>query len=328
MQSLASLTIAITLFVTLWTTANTPPITTLQQRTVAFYCGYGEENHGAELCEYLQGNRFASNPAEKAVDMIVKPTGLKRNFILVPCPAIENAMAVTLSDGFRYIVYDNAFMEAINKGVNSDWASVSILAHEVGHHLNGHTLREVSGQERRNNELEADEFSGFAMFKLGRTLFEAQAAINNFADVVDEERSTHPKKWRRLKAIEKGYENAKSQEPSQLPAAGQPWVVIHRNEIAPAIGTGYSGSFGYVYRGAGVKLTRPDDKEQTGSKLLLFENGILLKPHSMHADIQGRGMGLYSHWFDGRIPYLRFSSSDNSDPRTNNRVYIITVAKE
>lgn len=54
------------------------------------------------------------------------------------------------------------------------------------------------------------------------------------------------------------------------------------------------------------------------SQLILYEDGHPLGPaHSMHADIAAFGEGRYSHW-RGTIV---FSSSDNSDPRTNGRTY-------
>lgn len=167
---------------------------------------------------------FVSNQhAERAVDRILRPLGLggKRNFILLPCAKIENAVAVTYDDGYRYIVYDNAFMERIDRGSNTDWASVSILAHEIGHHLKGHTTLLVSDpmtraelQQSRENELEADEFSGFVMLKLGASLAQAQAAMMILPDVPNpEENHDHPKRWRRLEAIKNGYNDAKTQQP-------------------------------------------------------------------------------------------------------------------
>lgn len=188
-----------------------------------FICTYGGGNHGAELCEEIRKNSFASNQhAERAVDMILKPLGLRRNFVLVLCPDINNAAAILpRADGLRYIVYDNAFMEGIDRGSKTNWASVSILAHEIGHHLQGHTTLMVHNpptkeelRRSRENELEADEFSGFAMFKMRTSLSQAQAAIRNIRDVYDEENATHPKKSRRLEAIRRGYENARSQEVS------------------------------------------------------------------------------------------------------------------
>lgn len=57
-----------------------------------------------------------------------------------------------------------------------------------------------------------------------------------------------------------------------------------------------------------------------GSKLILFEDGNALGPsHSLHVLIRERGDGRYSHWGNSII----FSTSDNSDPRTNGRVYSI-----
>lgn len=54
------------------------------------------------------------------------------------------------------------------------------------------------------------------------------------------------------------------------------------------------------------------------SSLKLFENGIPLSlPHSLHDDIRGLGEGRFSHWLD----YVYFSTSDNSDPRTNGKTY-------
>jgi hypothetical protein len=58
------------------------------------------------------------------------------------------------------------------------------------------------------------------------------------------------------------------------------------------------------------------------SRLVLLEDGTLLgPPHQMHDVIRNKGMGRFSHWGNG----LYFSSSDNSDPRRNGRVYTVIV---
>jgi hypothetical protein len=60
--------------------------------------------------------------------------------------------------------------------------------------------------------------------------------------------------------------------------------------------------------------------ELVSSPAVVYENGAPLEfPNSMHKDIRETGKGRYSIW-NG---YLYFSSSDNSDPRTNGRVYEI-----
>ncbi|GJM21730.1 MAG: hypothetical protein DHS20C15_16450 [Planctomycetota bacterium] len=58
------------------------------------------------------------------------------------------------------------------------------------------------------------------------------------------------------------------------------------------------------------------------SRVVLWEdNKPLPLAHVAHAEIRGEGAGRYSHWKD----CLFFSSSDNSDPRTNGRLYSITL---
>jgi hypothetical protein len=73
--------------------------------------------------------------------------------------------------------------------------------------------------------------------------------------------------------------------------------------------------FGYTLQHAA-----PDDRVGR-TRLLLYEDGKLLgPPHSAHVDIMEHGLGRWSHWGARSI---QFSSSDNSDPRTNGRQYRI-----
>lgn len=58
----------------------------------------------------------------------------------------------------------------------------------------------------------------------------------------------------------------------------------------------------------------------SASALRLFEDGRELGPaHASHSDIRQLGAGRYSHWGN----QLYFSTSDNSDPRTNGRRYSV-----
>lgn len=99
-------------------------------------------------------------------------------------------------------------------------------------------------------------------------------------------------------------------------------VLIPQKSMARFSTTG----FGYV---AQIEVVAPfpysivSDKESGNlSDLELFEDELkLLKPHSVHQEIDQRGEGRYSHW--GSNVY--FSASDNSDPRSNGRVYSLRV---
>jgi hypothetical protein len=62
--------------------------------------------------------------------------------------------------------------------------------------------------------------------------------------------------------------------------------------------------------------------ETTLSPALLYEDGQLLGPGNvMHSEIGSRGKGRFSFWEGNLI----FSASDNSDPRTNGRQYLLVL---
>lgn len=76
-------------------------------------------------------------------------------------------------------------------------------------------------------------------------------------------------------------------------------------------------SFMYTYT---LAQGAPDDRVGR-SKLVLCEDGKPLGPaHNAHIDTMENGMGRWSHWGARSI---QFSTSDNSDPRTNGRQYKI-----
>ncbi len=184
-----------------------------QKTSVCHYYGENSKYTQNDICDYLS---FVSNyEAEKTIDKILMQVGLKRNFIIMECPNINNALAVNLPSEFgviRYIIYDYKFFENVKSSSKTDWSAISILAHEVGHHLNGHTLDGFGS--RHAKELEADEFSGFVLAKLGATLEEAKSAINS---LVSEQASiTHPGRLERIQAVELGFNSAKNIELTTL----------------------------------------------------------------------------------------------------------------
>jgi tetratricopeptide (TPR) repeat protein len=183
-------------------------------------CQYGSSSDASELCDFYRGNNFATDQnADLALDKVLSVTGMSKRFVLKQCNDISNCVATSYK-GIRYILYDKDFMAAIDKSTKS-WPNLSILAHEIGHHINGHSLDLViyaamdkdapSLIESRQMELEADEFSGFVMYKLGASLSEAQEAVQLVSTNDDDSYSTHPKKDKRLQAIERGYNKSKVQ---------------------------------------------------------------------------------------------------------------------
>ena len=142
---------------------------------------------------------------QQIIQQILNAVGRTANFEIRQAN-IQNAAAVTYG-GKRYVLYNPNFINALDRRTGTEWASISVLAHEIGHHLEGHT---TSGQGSHPEiELEADEFSGYALRKMGASLAEAQATMKLIANEVGS--ATHPGRSSRLSAIEEGWENADEQ---------------------------------------------------------------------------------------------------------------------
>jgi hypothetical protein len=136
--------------------------------------------------------------AQQIIDVV----GLRANFDVREAN-IPNAAAVVYG-GKRYILYNPAFISQLTKATGTKWAAISVLAHEIGHHLDGHTITTNGSQPQL--ELEADEFSGFVLRKMGASLPEAQAAMKTLATA--RATRTHPGQDDRLTSIAKGWQKA------------------------------------------------------------------------------------------------------------------------
>ncbi|GAB3177287.1 hypothetical protein [Telluribacter humicola] len=174
-----------------------------------FVCNYvdgGRLKSPQEICNYLS---FTSNRhAERVVERILQPVGLTRNFVVVECPESDNCFA-TVVDGKRFIIYDGKFMKQIESITNTDWSAISIVAHEIGHHLQGHTIDGMGS--RPSKELEADRFSGFVLHQLGASLDESLIAIRTLSG--HENTDTHPGRQVRVDAIRQGWGEAEKMYP-------------------------------------------------------------------------------------------------------------------
>ena len=160
-------------------------------------CSYFGEDIAGDIVAYE-----ADGSAQKVVKKIMSVIGLKANFEL-RAANVPNAAAVMLN-GKRFILYNPNYMNKINASTGSNWAAISIFAHEIGHHLNGHTLDNVGS--RPQTELDADEFSGFVLHKMGAPLEDAQAVMTLISSIKGSH--THPPKKDRLAFIATGWNNA------------------------------------------------------------------------------------------------------------------------
>jgi hypothetical protein len=136
----------------------------------------------------------------------------QENFSIREQNGIRNAYA-TIINRVRWIIYDNDFLEDIDAYASTKWASISVLAHEMGHHYYNHVVS--SSGSTPPKEIEADAFSGFVMAKLGASLDQSLAAMQAIAS--DRASASHPAKRDRLNAITRGWNLAGGRETSGNP---------------------------------------------------------------------------------------------------------------
>ena len=166
----------------------------------SFICSY----YGEPITRPVKG--FASSAdAKTVIAEIIDVIGLEPTFE-IRSANIPNAAAI-VSAGKRYILYNPQFIKALNSAANDKWAAIAIIAHEIGHHLNGHTL--TGAGSRPESELEADLFSGFVLRKMGASLEQSQLSMKMIAN--DHGTSTHPGRLPRLTSIENGWNKAEAQ---------------------------------------------------------------------------------------------------------------------
>lgn len=291
---------------------------------------YGSKTDTMLVCVALSGNNFSSDTAaEKALDKILNVIGATRRFVLQACNSINNAYAITYK-GIRYIIYDPKFMQTISN--SNDWVNTFILAHEVGHHINGHTVDVLIGgvvdplplSQRRTQELEADQFAGFILGRLGADLNDALLSVASLSDE-DDSYSTHPNKSKRIAAITKGFnesgglvDSSKSVDKGEVidskysnsRYAGVTYVILN-NYYADAIYEGYvsvesNQPFGYgtyygnngtVYKGefSGSKFNGYGTYTQSNgySEEGFFVNGNLTKGQIVWSD-GGKSVGNFT----------------------------------
>ena len=145
---------------------------------------------------------FDADPqVQKIVGDICRVIGIAQGFQLQSAE-VKNALACE-RDGVRFILYNTEFLRDIQMDARTKWAAYGVLAHEIGHHVNGHHFEEKKSERRKEMELEADRFAGSALRLLGATKDEAKAAV--FSLLNEGETSTHPPKTARNLAVVNGW---------------------------------------------------------------------------------------------------------------------------
>lgn len=152
----------------------------------------------------VQSNFQSVYEAGGYINTMLDSINWKENFNIQEQNGINNAYA-TIIRNKRYIIYDNDFLENLDGYAGTKWASISVLAHEMGHHYRNHVIDTRGSTPPK--EIEADYFSGYVMAKLGATSTEARSAMEQIAS--SQASASHPAKADRLNAISRGWNYAK-----------------------------------------------------------------------------------------------------------------------
>lgn len=171
----------------------------------SFHCNYSDAKGERVVKTYAPDRQGL-----RAVADVLSESGLKANFKVLSGD-VPNASAF-INDGERVIVYSSAWMQKLTESAQSKWAIYAVLAHEIGHHLNGDTMpksgsyQSRSAGENHGQELAADFFAGFVLARLGASLDEATAAVRIYGG---RESHTHPDRERRISAHTDGWKKGR-----------------------------------------------------------------------------------------------------------------------
>ena len=166
-------------------------------------CSFTKSEYNTANCILFGKSR---NIAE--LDAICNDLNIKNNFEFKYCNGIQNASSL-IYEGKRYIVYDADYF--FNEIGANRFFGIFVLAHEIAHHLNGHTISKsnYSYIEQQEKELQCDFFAGTVLYKFGLNLIELKNILRWIPDS-DNEYSTHPGLKKRIEAVVDGYFKEKS----------------------------------------------------------------------------------------------------------------------
>lgn len=183
---------------------------------------FGNANADTRVCP--QGSNFMSEEdVSGLVSEMLGRIGAMNRYVIIACPQVENCQA-TVFNGRPYILYNPVFLQSVRRLNFStkempsmqerDWEALTILAHELGHHINNHLTNPMPGSTQQDLELEADRSAGFMIYLMGGSLAQASAA---YARSPEKGGYTHPARSRRLESLALGWNDAARKYPRPSP---------------------------------------------------------------------------------------------------------------
>lgn len=171
------------------------------------YCNYAASSVPRDIYTYK-----ASSHYNEGMKRIMALIGFWEQNITILESNVEGAVAINDGTGAYILVNPEFFKAAKEAAGDNDFVYLSVIAHELGHHINRHFYPKPNGNELtvEERELEADKFSGWAMSMICASAEEAQLTMRDFVPKVHNPGSGYPDPARRLQSILSGFRNAPS----------------------------------------------------------------------------------------------------------------------
>jgi uncharacterized protein (TIGR02145 family) len=188
---------------------------------------YGDASRDVGVCP--ASSQFVSETeVDNLVSEMLSRFGARNRYIIISCPQVDNCQAV-LYKGRPYILFNPDFLQSVKRLNFSasnlpslqdrDWAALTILAHELGHHINNHLINPLPDATARDMELEADQTAGFIIYMMGG---EVRDMLPAYLKSPEQGSYTHPPRRARTEALEKGFRDAAARFPRSRPADPKP----------------------------------------------------------------------------------------------------------
>lgn len=208
---------------------------------------FGTSTKDVSVCENA-GSFMNEKQVEDLVTLLLSKIGTKNRYIIKSCTQVENCQAYVF-EGRPYILYNPEFLGRVKQLkfteatipsiANRDWETLTILAHELGHHLNNHATNPKPGITLKETELEADYTAGFIIYLVGGSLAQAQLA---YKTIPETEGGTHPGRQKRIESVARGWNTAQANNPMGTGGGGKvkPLVNNDPNAVSDLDGNVYS----------------------------------------------------------------------------------------
>jgi|GEM_PF-791507 len=183
---------------------------------------HGQQSADTGPCATSASNFMSEQDVERLITDMLDRIDIRNRYLIVSCTRVENCQAM-IYRGKPYILYNPVFLDEVKrlnfstadlKVSTRNWEALAILAHELGHHVNNHLLNPHPDVSARDMELEADEFAGAMIFRMGGSRDEAMAAFRNLPPTGT---YSHPGRQQRLDAVARGWERVKSRNTDPKP---------------------------------------------------------------------------------------------------------------